>query len=547
MEQTKPIDDEVVDFEVAKQKTKASRKTRKANKSIVFPDTSANKLVEGYSRPLEVCYVPESVAKPIPLRELSQLWLIPDGEITPALNKHKFLSTLVAMVGGEYYVKLSRNGRWSKKKRTFEVKSKLFNDWGGEKTQLNITKSTIETFLSEGEFPTLEGTAYIPGGGPYVDVGGQQLLNLYCEAQLSYPDFREIPDSTKLLIEMLVKNLLGHEEGCLEDWLLGVSAKEPSSIKWVFHWLASLYQRPGKALPTALWFVGKAQGVGKSLFANGLNTLLGSSNVKTVSAEEFKSEWTDFVDGYSVFLLDEVDFSSRVQAYNKSKRLIGNTYYSARKRGVGDREIPAVGNFVFTTNNTQPLALDPEDRRHTFFETKGREEAKGRAAKYYCLSDESKLEAWQGFAQLLAGIEIDDGLISTAFHTPIKARMIDANQDPFMVWLTSEFMEDYWKVGEFAPVQALSSNYIAWAQSNAFSGCATQSYFKSKMNDAISAGLVSEEFRKLTKAGKTRGHVRLDPAILSSAPPIGDCPTIAAFSDRPTKSKLKQRLKAKSY
>ncbi len=453
------MEQDVIERDAADKVQSQPQKRRMAKKKV-FPEPKGATMPKGYQRPHEQCYVPTAIAKPIGIRELSPLWRIPENELTSAMQKHKFLASLVIMVCGEFFVRHRHNGRWSPKRKAVEVKAVLFNEWGGKETDLNIGKSTIDEFMEQREFPMLEGTAYIPGAGTFVEIGGRRMLNQYYEKQMPYPSQGGIPEGTVHLVEMLVLNLIGHEGGSFGDWMDAVEAEKTTAIKWVFHWLASLYQRPGLALPTALWFIGKAQGVGKSQFTSGLVRLLGKSNVKHVSAEEFRSDWTDFVDGWSLFLLDEVDFSSRKQAYDKTKRLIGNTHIAARKRGVGDHEIPAVGNFVFTTNNTQPLALEPNDRRHTFFETKGGSESTRRAAEYYRLSDQEKLIAWQGLAQILATIKIDDNLISKAFDTPIKERMIDASIDPFVEWLTSEEMDDVWKVGEFAPRRWLQDLYV---------------------------------------------------------------------------------------
>ena len=192
----------------------------------------------------------------------------------------------------------------------------------------------------------------------------------------------------------------------------------------MFHYLASLYQRPGKALPVALWLIGPAQGVGKGLFTSGLQMLVGRVNAKSASAEEFKGEWTDFLTDASLFILDEVDFSSRKEANSKLKRLIGNEVISARKRHVGEFQLPAVANFILTTNNVRPVALDRDDRRNTFFETNGGAASKDRAKQFYQLGHERRQSAWEGLAMILNMIQIDDRVLNRAFETQIKKRMI---------------------------------------------------------------------------------------------------------------------------
>jgi len=427
-------------------------------------------------------------------------------------------------------VRRKANGKWVPKKKAIEVKIILENEWCGAQTDLNIRRDSIETFFADGAFVVLDGVAFIPGAGPYVEYNGDKCLNTYYQPQLAYPTTKILSDETQALIEMIVKNLLGRTDGTLEDWFAQIDDDTPSDIRWLFHWLANLYQRPGKSLPTALWLIGPAQGVGKSVFASGLRMLVGQANAKNVSAEEFKGDWTDFLTNASLFLCDEVDFSSRKEANSKLKRLVGNDTVAARKRNVGEFQLPAVSNFVFTTNNIQPLALDRDDRRNTFFETNGSAASKSRAKQFFNLGPDGIRSAWEGLAEILHDIEIDDGLIGRAFETDVKRRMIDNGLDAFDEWFQSDEVLERWQVGEFAPVSWIKKRYVSWAKDNAYHGCSSTSYCQRKIDELVSEGLMSNKQRKtLNDGSKPHGYIRLDPSSEADEVSAAQCDVIKTF------------------
>lgn len=499
----------------------------------------------GYQRPKQKCWVPNDIARPVALSELSPLWRQDIKTMGTSDRKHRFLSSVVAMVNGDYYVRRKSNGLWTIKKKSAEVKNILWNEWGSNQTQLNIRLDTIDNFFTERAYLVLDNLAYVPGAGCFVEFKGQKCLNTHYQPPLAHPDIGEISRETELLIEMMVQNLLGHTDGTLQDWLDAIDAERPSSIRWFFHYLASLYQRPGKALPVALWLVGPAQGVGKGLFTNGLQMLVGRVNVKVASAEEFKGEWTDFLENAAFFILDEVDFASRKEANNKLKRMVGNEIISGRKRHFGGFELPAVANFVFTTNNVRPIALDRDDRRNTFFETNGSADAKRRAAQFYQLGDEQRCIAWEGLAMILSMISIDDRLLDHAYETDIKRRMIDSGIDPFDEWFQSDEVQSIWKVNEFAPVKWVKDRYLSWAKENAFRACMTSSYAQTKIDELVAQGHLSKKQRKVIHNGsKVHGYIRYDPVSDQDKLGSADCEVIKSL--RKSKAMLEMQNKIRT-
>lgn len=547
--------DEELDFllqEEEYQKPNMAAKTRKKRTSSVpedyDPTPDYNCLPEGYKRPRMSCWVDRSLVKSLELKDLHHLWIRPTKGMEEGIRKKRFLASKMVLVGGEFWIKDKRSGLWVERKKVSEIISSLMHDWGRDKTKYNIRKETISDFKAGNEFVTLDGTLYVPGAGDFVEFKGKRYLNTYSQRPMPYREGAIHSPEFKQLMELIIFNLMGKDEGNVNEWTSAIHSDDDSEIKWLFHWLASQYQRQGKMLPTAVWIVGSAQGVGKGILASGMKRLLGSANVKTVSSEEFKGEWTDFIIGASFIVLDEVDFGSRTEAYDKIKRLIGNEDAAARKRHQGDIIIPSVCNFLFTTNRTNPVAMDRGDRRNTVFKTKNTQEAKDRAQAFYNLSSDAMTKAWEGLAELLASIKIDNKLISHAFHTDIKERMIENNVNPVEEWLLSDYLIAKWPTYHFAPSEWLYTHYKDWMRDNdGFHGCMTKKYFQTKMADMNDLGLISEPERKTLKGDKKyRGYVRYDPDNPATNIKAADCPFIPEFQKDAKLIEMRDNIKSKT-
>jgi hypothetical protein len=542
-------EDEVDLSEVAGSTKSTGRKKRTSAVPADYdPSPDYDAPPDGYHRPATLCWVPRAIAEPVGIENLHHLWAAPADNMEEAQRKHRFLASKIVSVAGEFWVKDRATGTWHLRKRGHEIYSVIMHDWGRDKTRYNIRKATIEEFLGTREFVVLNGTAYVPGAGDFVRVRGQLLLNTYREPPRSYREGAVDTEPFRKLMELIVLNLVGRDVGTVEEWIEEITGPDATDMKWLFHWLASQYQRPGRALPTATWFVGRAQGVGKGLLASVMAELLGRSNVKVVSPEEFKGDWTDFLVDAAFIVLDEIDFGSRKETYDKIKRLIGNDMTAARKRNHGDIIVPSVCNFMFTTNNTAPVALDAGDRRNTFFSTKNTPEAKVRAREFFELSPGEKQQAIEGLAELLALIEIDDVLIGHAFDTDIKQRMIENSISPVEEWLLDPETQAAWPTNHFAPSEWLYRRYAEWMLTNdGFDGCINKKYFFRQLGEIQDLGMVSPPDRKTLQGDKKyRGYIRYDPSNPKGNLCVAEAPFVPAYQASENVIEMRSKLRSRS-
>lgn len=205
------------------------------------PFEEQEKTPEGYHRPDQKCWVDSSIARPVEMSELSPLWRQNPIEMGTLDRRHRLLATLVASVNGEYYVRRKGNCMWVVKKKASEVKNILWNEWGGDLTPLNIRKDTIDTFFSDTAYIVLDQTAYIPGAGAFVAYRGKNCLNTYYERPMAFPMNKPTSPETTLLMEMVIKNLLNHQVGDMDDWLDEITnGEESKSVGCSIGWQANI-------------------------------------------------------------------------------------------------------------------------------------------------------------------------------------------------------------------------------------------------------------------------------------------------------------------
>lgn len=134
-------------------------------------------------------------------------------------------------------------------------------------------------------------------------------------------------------------------------------------VDWVLCWLALPLQRPGAKLATALVFHGP-QGTGKNLFFDCIRDLYGDYGVM-VGQTELEEKYNAWLSAKLFIVGDEV--VSRQEMYKEKNRL---KWIISQENKIPIRSMHADtrwesnhANLAFLSNEGQPLALEPGDRR----------------------------------------------------------------------------------------------------------------------------------------------------------------------------------------
>lgn len=237
--------------------------------------------------------------------------------------------------------------------------------------------------------------------------------------------------------------------------------------KWIWCWIARQYQNIGRPSPTALWLISAEQGVGKGVFSEYLQDLLGRGNTTKANPSELTSEWSDWLTGKTLVVADEVNVIEKRSFNNLLKNLVANDVISLRARHIGAFLTPATQSWLFTTNNSTPISLEGADRRHTFVECEpDLERAKAVIATLqpFRFDRERRLRALSGLGTFLLGIVVDEALIERAVTTELKQEVIERTRPAHELWLNDVAASGQWAVGKELLAADAWPMFEVWAQ-----------------------------------------------------------------------------------
>jgi hypothetical protein len=152
----------------------------------------------------------------------------------------------------------------------------------------------------------------------------------------------------------------------------------------LLQWLAYTVQRPAERVKHALILSGK-QGTGKSYMARVLKLLHGRSNVHEVSVDELHGQFTGWLEGKQVILIEELMAQGRLELANKLKPILTQEVIRINEKHKRVYQIRNLASFFCTTNHEDPIFIEEGDRRWWFY----RSPAEPLAPSYY-----SDLELW---------------------------------------------------------------------------------------------------------------------------------------------------------
>lgn len=132
---------------------------------------------------------------------------------------------------------------------------------------------------------------------------------------------------------------------------------------WFLRWCACPLQRPGAKLLTAVVLWGVHQGTGKSLLGYTLAQLYGLHNTSEITQDHLRSPFNDWLVDKQLILGEEITGSDRRADADRLKQLITQKMIRVNLKHVREYQVPAVANFMFTSNHPDAFFLEDTDRR----------------------------------------------------------------------------------------------------------------------------------------------------------------------------------------
>ena len=129
-------------------------------------------------------------------------------------------------------------------------------------------------------------------------------------------------------------------------------------------WLAFQVQYPGRKCS---WHpvIGGTQGIGKDSLVLPVIRGIGQHNTQNILPADLHSQWTDWVDGTQLLVVQEMNNFARKETMDKVKPLMATPPDELRVniKGLPQYMVPNIINVVFFTNHPDAVALEIGDRR----------------------------------------------------------------------------------------------------------------------------------------------------------------------------------------
>lgn len=159
------------------------------------------------------------------------------------------------------------------------------------------------------------------------------------------------PDSSKAC-DLIIENLFD------------LCGRDDDVFWWVAKWLAYPLQHPGAKMHQALLVHGAKEGTGKSFMFEVVMREIYGRYGGTINQDIMDDKYTTW-QSQKLFILGEeiVSSAERRKQKNLIKTWITGKYHQVVSKYVNSREEVNLTNFVFLSNELQPLVLDEYDRR----------------------------------------------------------------------------------------------------------------------------------------------------------------------------------------
>ncbi|WP_046864744.1 DUF5906 domain-containing protein [Microvirga massiliensis] len=401
-------------------------------------------------------------------------WTNPQDPSHGNFAKFSYLTEFAVQVGDTYYLRDKFTSRWTNHGSNSSNARRILMMQRGGTVQIGgiwqtITADDIKLFFSTGLLH-LEGTIYAPGCGDFVIFSDEKRLNTYVDKRLA-GDTDHLANTEEFL--KVIRNSLCNEpdELPLAAMLDEINSNRPTPFRWVIHWLAARYQKPGFAPQTNLWFIGKRRGTGKGTVISAMRELLGGQTVGKASQEDIAKGWTDCFLHKELMEWDEFKASGGWRDFsNLLKEKTGNSTLTVNRRNVGVSTHPAVAMHIFASNESKPILVEEHDRQNTFVETCDDPAWTARAKALWNQTTREFVDPnmISGFAALLNEITIDIPFICAPLMTPKRAYLLGISEDSVKRWVegggADSYRTDKQPCGGTVVWEALYNDYKVWVR-----------------------------------------------------------------------------------
>lgn len=272
-----------------------------------------------------------------------------------------------------------------------------------------------------------------------------------------------------------------------------LSNGDKAVMTWLLRWIAYPLQNPGAKMRTSIVMHGD-EGSGKNLFWEIIVRRIYGEYGGVIGSEQLENQFNDWASKKLFVVADEVITRSELKATKgRLKKIISGDTVMINPKNLNAREEANHMNFVFLSNELQPLVLDSSDRRYLVLWTPPKLEK----AFYRAVADEANNGGIEAFYDFLLNTVTFDGFdeYTDPPKTEAKDDLITLSMSP-----PERFFND-WSKG-FLPLpfiscsaQQLYTGFLRWSSLSGERWPPTMTLF-GRTIDRIGKGLVRKSLIK---------------------------------------------------
>lgn len=215
-----------------------------------------------------------------------------------------------------------------------------------------VVKSAAWLALEDYGIPTVTKSMYVPWAGSTFDTAGITCVNTYRPSGVPAA-VDELSPGDKFAVNLLVRHLR----------LLAGGREEIVDI--LLDWMAHNVQKPGVKIRWCPVIKG-VEGDGKSLLGDLMASVMGRSNVRTISSKVLATDFTGWAEGAAIGVLEEIKLTghNKFDVMNSLKPFITNDSIEVHRKGKDTYETMNVTNYIAFTNFADALPINDTDRRY---------------------------------------------------------------------------------------------------------------------------------------------------------------------------------------
>jgi hypothetical protein len=151
--------------------------------------------------------------------------------------------------------------------------------------------------------------------------------------------------------------------GIFAQHLMYLADNDAPTVEFILCWLAQLYQHPSTKMPTALFFVSEAEGVGKNLATKILKPIFGPPLYGKMDGSQLRKGFTDAIEGKRIVEITELSSADTRDAMDKLKNLISELDYTFEGKGTKAHSGQNFAHFILSANNLDAVRISNKERR----------------------------------------------------------------------------------------------------------------------------------------------------------------------------------------